>query len=80
MSQQRDKNKLNAMEMLLWRRMIKIKWTERKSDEGIFEKKKKIGEGRSIMNNINQKENEIYWEHYHNDFLNNISERGIMGR
>lgn len=40
------------MKMWMWRMMIKINWTERKSNESVLEE---IGGRRSLMNNIVEK-------------------------
>jgi len=45
---QKNKNKLQAVEMRLWGKMIKTSWMEQKSNERVLDK---IGE-RSLMINI----------------------------
>jgi len=34
-----NKNKIEAMEMWTWRRILRISWTERKSNEEVVEEK-----------------------------------------
>lgn len=74
---QKDENRLQTMEMWLWRRMIGgTNWTERRIDKGILEE---TGEKREdlIVNTMGRKTKFIGRL---NDFLNNIFEGRIMVR
>ena len=41
-----DKKKLEAMEMWIWRRLLKISWTERKSNVDVLNQ---VGEKRILL-------------------------------
>ena len=46
------RNKLEAFEMWLWRRMLKISWTEKVSNQQVLAR---IQEERSLLNSIQQR-------------------------
>jgi len=73
-----ERDRLEAMEMWLWRRMTRIRWIERKRNETILEE---IGETRSMWTLIMKRKIKLVGHLLrHNDFITNIFEGKIAGK
>ncbi|KAI5724481.1 hypothetical protein M8J77_003182 [Diaphorina citri] len=76
-----DKKKIEAFEMWCWRKMNKIKWTERMSNERVLQL---VGEKRQIWKTLEERRHKWIGHLYrHNEFLVSIIEvkrQGNQGR
>ena len=73
-----ERERLEAMEMWLWRRMTRTKWTERKRNETIMEE---IEEKRNIMTSLMRRKVKLVGHLLrHNNFITNIIEGKVAGR
>ncbi|KAI5715577.1 hypothetical protein M8J77_018806 [Diaphorina citri] len=76
-----ERKKIEAFEMWCWRKMNKIKWTERMSNERVLQM---VGERRQIMNMLEERRHRWIGHLYrHNDFMVAIIEgkrQGSQGR
>lgn len=69
---ERERKKIEAFEMWSWRRMMKIKWTERMSNERVLEL---VGESRQILRMLSERRHKWVGHMYrHNDFMISILE------
>jgi len=72
-----DKKKLEAIEMWIWRRLLKISWTERKSNVDVLNQ---VGEKRILLNTIKERSGKMFGHLLrHNLFMTNIFEGRING-
>jgi len=69
---------INAFETRCWRRMLKIKWTDRIKNEEVFRKVKKERLFLKMLNN--RRHSWIGHIIRHNEFVVNILERTISGK
>jgi hypothetical protein len=75
---QADRKRIEAFEMWVWRRMLKISWTQKISNEEVL---MKVGEHRSVLNIINQrKHNWIGHILRHEGLLRTILEGRMVGK
>ena len=73
-----DKKKIEAMEMWTWRRLLRINWTERKSNEEIL---RIVEEKRVLLSIIRSRSGKLIGHIMrHNPFINNIMKGRINGR
>ncbi|KAI5755057.1 hypothetical protein M8J77_013699 [Diaphorina citri] len=73
-----ERERLEAMEMWLWRRMTRTSWMERKRNEKILEE---IGEERNLMKTLMKRKIKLVGHLLrHNDFITNILEGKVEGR
>lgn len=73
----RDRARLEAVEMWLWRKMTKTRWVDRKTNERVLEE---VGEKRQLMKTIeNRKIKLIGHLLRHSEFLSNIFEGRVEG-
>ncbi|KAI5717312.1 hypothetical protein M8J77_003669 [Diaphorina citri] len=74
----RDRMRLEATEMWMWRRMTKTSWIEKKSNERLL---REIRESRQLMNTIESRRIKLIGHIIrHNSFINNIFEREVGRR
>jgi hypothetical protein len=69
---------INAFETWCWRRMVKIKWTDRITNEKVFQREK---EKRLLLKMLNNRRHS--WTGHiirHNEFVVNILEGAISGK
>uniref|UniRef100_A0A8D8RFD8 Craniofacial development protein 2 n=1 Tax=Cacopsylla melanoneura TaxID=428564 RepID=A0A8D8RFD8_9HEMI len=74
---ERDKKRIEAFEMWCWRRMMKIKWTERMNNERVLEL---VGETRQIWRMLERRHNWIGHLYRHNEYMVSIIEGKREGR
>lgn len=73
-----DIQRLEAAEMWIWRRMLKISWTEKKSNEWVL---KEIHETRKLITNIEKRKAKFVGHTLrHNEFLTTILEGKVLGK
>jgi hypothetical protein len=70
---------INAFETRCWKRMLKIKWTDRITDEKVFQK---VKEERLHLQMLNNRQCHSWTGHIirHNEFVVNILEGAISGK
>jgi len=56
-----ETTRLQAAEMWIWRRMCRISWMEKKSNEEVL---KQVGAERELLQEENKKEGKICWSHH----------------
>ena len=69
---------VNAFEAWSWRRMLKIKWTNRITDDEVFQRAKEEGLLLKILKNRHH--SRIVHTIRHNEFAENIIEGAISGK
>jgi hypothetical protein len=73
-----DQKRIEAFETWCWRRMLKIKWTDRVRNEEVY---RRIGEERTLWSTIRQRRTR--WVGHvmrHNDYISSIMEGKIEGK
>jgi hypothetical protein len=74
---EQDKKKLEAMEMFMWRRLIKISWIERKINVDVLNQ---VEEKIMLLNTIKERSGKMIGHLFrHNLFMTNIFEDRING-
>jgi len=73
-----EKDRLEAMEMWIWRKMNKTSWVERKTNEQVL---KDVSEKRNIIKHILKRKTKLIGHLFrHNTFMKNIFEGEILGK
>lgn len=73
-----ERERLEAMEMWMWRRMTRTSWIERKRNETILEE---IEERRNLITSIMKRKVKLVGHLLrHNEFITNIIEGRVLGR
>ena len=67
--------KLEAMEMWAWRRMLKISWTERKSNETVLNM---VGEQRKLMKTIRKRQMRFLGHTIRRGGIENVAITGMI--
>ena len=55
-----DIPRLESFEIWIWRRLMKISWTEHRSNQEILDI---VDENRSLMNTIRQRQKKLVWSY-----------------
>ncbi|KAI5634899.1 hypothetical protein NE865_12382 [Phthorimaea operculella] len=75
---QRDRERLEAFEMWCWRRMEKISWTEKRTNEEVL---RRVDEKRALLRTIENRRGKMIGHLIrHDHFLKNIVEGKVEGR
>lgn len=73
-----ETQRLEAMEMWMWRKMTRTSWTEKKTNERVLQE---VGERRNLMKSIAKRKVKLIGHLIrHSDFMKNIFEGRIQGR
>ena len=75
---QADRDRIEALEMWIWRRMEKISWTDKVTNEDVL---KKVNESKNMLNVIRQRKRK--WIGHllrHDEFLQEIFEGRMKGK
>ncbi|KAI5695438.1 hypothetical protein M8J77_005016 [Diaphorina citri] len=76
--EKKDRARLEAAEMWMWRRMTKTRWIEKKSNERVLEE---VGESRQLIKTIEKRKIKLIGHIIrHNNFITNIFEGKIQGK
>jgi len=76
MDTQADRDRIEALEMWIWRRMEKISWMDKVTNEDVL---KKVNESKNMLNVIRQRKRKWIGLR-HDEFLQEIFEGRMKGR
>lgn len=73
-----EKKRLEAMEMWIWRRMLKTSWVDRKSNDQVL---REVNETRTLLNYIGRRKTKMIGHIMrHNLFLKTVFEGKVLGK